>query len=101
MKRGKLQCKDIPDIPILAFLHNLPKVYDFPNRGTWFFGFDNSVNQSMPNGIGEKLVLAKMGMLIRRNLVTGCACGCRGDFYLTEKGKQHLEQHMGSVNRTP
>lgn len=92
MKRGKLQCKDIPDLPILAFLHNLPG-FDWRD-GTWFSGFDNSVDQAMPEGISEKLVLAKMGMLIRRYLVDGCTCGCRGDFKLTDKGRAYLSEKL-------
>jgi hypothetical protein len=35
--------------------------------------------QEYPN-MPEKVVLAKAKRLIRRGLVDGCACGCRGDF---------------------
>lgn len=27
-----------------------------------------------------KVVLAKCGQLVRRGLIQGCTCGCRGDF---------------------
>lgn len=30
----------------------------------------------------EKVLLAKLKRLIKRGLITGCACGCRGDFEL-------------------
>lgn len=30
--------------------------------------------------IHPKLVLSKLKSMIRRKLLTGCACGCRGDF---------------------
>lgn len=30
----------------------------------------------------EKVVLAKLRSLIKRKLMTGCPCGCRGDFEL-------------------
>jgi hypothetical protein len=31
-------------------------------------------------GVPEKVVLAKAKRLMRRGLISGCACGCRGDF---------------------
>ena len=39
----------------------------------------------------EKVVLAKARGLIRRGLISGCACGCRGDFELTDRGRELLE----------
>ena len=39
-----------------------------------------------------KVVRAKMGRLIRRGAVTGCSCGCRGDFLLTRRSIAHLER---------
>lgn len=93
-----MQCKDIPDGPILRFLENY--------EGAWCHWFDpaeiegkdsdaedfraRSVVHAMPQGTPERLVLAKMCMLIRRGLVDGCTCGCRGDFEITEKGKAFL-----------
>lgn len=86
MKADRMQCKDIPDQPILAFLRALD--------GRWanWFGneFDNSVTLAMPTGTPPKLALAKMRMLIRLDLVDGCPCGCRGDFVLTDKGYAEL-----------
>ncbi len=35
----------------------------------------------------EKVVRAKLHALLRRKLIHGCCCGCRGDFTLTEKGE--------------
>lgn len=31
-------------------------------------------------GIPEKVVLAKAKRLVQRGLISGCGCGCRGDF---------------------
>lgn len=81
------QCKDIPDKPIIQFL--------LKHKGkwcNWYFGDERDVSQAMPLGIPEKLVLAKMRMLMRRGLVKGCSCGCRGDFEITEKGEEWLNQ---------
>lgn len=33
----------------------------------------------------EKVVLAKLGGLVRRGVLSGCACGCRGDFEIRER----------------
>ncbi len=35
-------------------------------------------------GVPEKVVRAKADKLIRRGLLRGCACGCRGDFNVVE-----------------
>lgn len=81
-----MQCKDIPDEPILRFLAQRPGVWH-----NWYFGDEMDVSQVMPVGLPRKLVLAKMRMMIRRGVVDGCPCGCRGDFEITEKGKKLLE----------
>lgn len=75
------QCKDIPDLPVLSFLLSL-----CGRPGTIFPGFENSVQNGMPPGTPEKLARAKMKSLIKRKLVSGCYCGCRGDFELTDLG---------------
>lgn len=80
-----MQCKDIMDRPILEFLNTLD------NWGTLFPGFDNSVSLAMPKETPEKLVMAKMNMMIRRGVVSGCTCGCRGDYEITENGLKELE----------
>lgn len=51
-----------------------------------------NVKDAMPTGTIPKLVLAKMRMMIRRGVVDGCDCGCRGDFVITEKGLTELKQ---------
>lgn len=38
----------------------------------------------------QKIVLAKAKRLIRRKLLDGCYCGCRGDFEPTERGRELL-----------
>jgi hypothetical protein len=84
------KCKDIPDQPILEFL--------LSHKGkwcNWYFGDERDVHLAMPASTPEKLVLAKMRMLIRRGVVTGCPCGCRGDFEITEKGEASLASTSG------
>lgn len=76
-----MQVKDIPDLPILEFLAGL-------DGRCAIIGGDNDTNilMTLPD-VPVKLARAKLGNLIRRGLVDGCACGCRGDFSLTNKGK--------------
>lgn len=38
----------------------------------------------------EKVLLAKLRALVKRGLLDGCPCGCRGDFTITEKGRAAL-----------
>lgn len=50
-----------------------------PAKGHWANRFDIAKALGNPP---EKVVLAKLQKLIKRGLITGCACGCRGDFEL-------------------
>ena len=83
-----MQCKDIPDIPILQFLAGF-------NEDQWCFLCDREsharfILHAMPHDVPLKLARAKMAQLIHRKLVDGCSCGCRGDFVLTDKGREFL-----------
>lgn len=100
----RLQCKDIPDRPVMEFLARLErqeillqweeaegKIKSFyPKDGSSYSGFANYVGHGMPAGTPEKLAIAKMGMLIRKGVADGCCCGCRGEFRLTDKGRALL-----------
>lgn len=92
MTETKLQCKDIPDLPILRFIasHNGDWCNLFDTEGA--AGSEKSVFHAMPDDTPWKLGLAKMRMLLRRGLVDGCGCGCRGDFFLTDKGREFLQK---------
>jgi hypothetical protein len=85
-----MQCKDIPELPILKFLYSHEEGNGWCN---WFdLRFPNSVKHAFPEEIrNTKLVLAKMRQMIKKGLVNGCPCGCRGDFHLTQKGKDYLK----------
>jgi hypothetical protein len=79
-----MQAKDIPNEPVLEFLAGLDR------WATIFPGYDNSVQKAMPEGTPEKVARAKMYALIRRGWVDGCVCGCRGDFEITNAGRETL-----------
>lgn len=100
-----MQCKDIPDRPILDFLAAVERGeiiqrYTIggvttvrPSAGaTIFEGFENSVHRAIDHRYHQpNLVRAKMRSLIKRGLVSGCTCGCRGDFRLTPSGRANIE----------
>lgn len=43
-------------------------------------------------GYPWKVVAAKCRALVKRGLLDGCACGCRGDFTVTPAGAEMLKQ---------
>ena len=82
------QLKDVPDKLIIEFLykrHLEGKIWC-----CWFDGYENSIGQAMPQNTPEKIKIKKMAKLINRGLVSGCSCGCRGDYEITEKGIEWL-----------
>jgi hypothetical protein len=90
-----MQAKDIPDVPVLEFLNQHVGEWcnwvDLKTESTFEIRYQGrSVLHAMPEGTVSKLALAKMKSLIKRGLVDGCACGCRGDFQITREGKQFL-----------
>lgn len=84
-----MQAKDISEKPVLRFLFLLDQIR---RLGTWRKNCETSVMKAMPEGTPEKLARAKMRQLIKRGLVDGCPCGCRGDYRITEKGTAVLYQ---------
>jgi hypothetical protein len=82
-----MQCKDIPDLPILEFVAS--------HQGhwcNWCFEDDRDVRKAMPNGFAtpDRLVVKKMAKLIDRGLLDGCGCGCRGDYVITDAGLEEI-----------
>lgn len=98
-----MQSKDIPVEPILRHLlkfnepHKRCGEWCSP-EGHWCLRFVDENESRVWNAFPDKeatpenLLLAKMSKLIKQGLVDGCACGCRGDFEITEKGRAKLEE---------
>ncbi|UTC28146.1 hypothetical protein GURKE_01150 [Brevundimonas phage vB_BpoS-Gurke] len=92
MKNGRLQAKDFPDRPLVEFIASLNGRW-----GTWCWSdsvdptfWDHSVAPLFPEDTPDKLIRAKMAGLIRRGVIDGCPCGCRGDYEITDQGRAYL-----------
>lgn len=96
LPRTRLQAKDLSTLTILQFLaqfesHEWKSWWaNLPNRdwGDW------SIANQFPeiNQSNERVLLRKMSRLVVRGYVGGCDCGCRGDFYLKDKGRTLLRK---------
>ena len=92
-----MQCKDIPDMPILEFLKHHKDRWC-----TWGDGYSMpTIQDAMPEGTPHKLQLAKMKKLMERDLVDGCGCGCRGDFEITSKGIEFIDNNAFAGDANP
>jgi hypothetical protein len=78
-----VQCKNIADAPLLRFI--AAKELE---KGMWVNTWDFAPPYSELPG---NLFRAKMGQLLKRGLIDGCNCGCRGDYEMTAKGREYLE----------
>lgn len=95
MKNGRPQAKDIADADALAAVVDcmdhpaIPKTDTDPGcEGRHGPASRWAVADRL--GFPREVVLAKLRSLVKRKLVTGCTCGCRGDFELTKGGEAVL-----------
>lgn len=89
MKNGKLQCKDVPDQPIIDWIAKQDK------WTTHFLGSDGKPisDWSIPLEIlpgNENFRLAKLRSMMKKRLIKGCDCGCRGDWEI------YKDNHMST-----
>lgn len=73
------QAKDIADVEILRAVEELCFM-----ENAWAVTWN--VQAQFP-AFPPKVVNAKLSRLLRRGLLTGCDCGCRGDWELTHRGR--------------
>lgn len=90
-----MKASDINDRTVLLFLRGRTKWAS--NFGYEDLNDGDSIFRCMPSGTPYKVGLAKMRQLIKRGLVQGCGCGCRGDYEITDDGKAYLS---GSGNQS-
>lgn len=76
----RMQCKDIPDELFLDAVRS-------PGEpGAWRMRWD--VQAALEREIGpvpERLFLAKARKLMAARKLSGCPCGCRGDYHLPDE----------------
>ncbi|ALY08732.1 hypothetical protein FDH65_gp47 [Arthrobacter phage Circum] len=97
---NKIQAKYIPTESVLALISHLeyrpaligvPKSYRNPIELYRIKNVLISDIHKLWNTIPPKVINAKLNRLIRKGLIDGCTCGCRGDFELTDAGREMLE----------
>lgn len=82
-----MQAKDVEETPILRYVAS-PRFRETSGLQLWATRWDIAM-AVVPN-VNEKVLLAKLRAMVKKGLLNGCACGCRGDFTITEKGRQAL-----------
>lgn len=88
-----VQAKHLSDLDVLKFIDEESKTPWGgapalpPGDTRWVFTCEV---QDRFTEFPAKVVLAKCSALIKRKLIDGCTCGCRGDFELTAKGREVL-----------
>lgn len=94
------QAKDIPTELILRIINELgarflercnrPPRYDCAWATIW--DIEASID-TMP----KKVVLAKLRKLMKAGYITGCDCGCRGDYELLDKARDEFGDEFGDL----
>lgn len=99
MKNGRFQAKDIDDV---FFLRSVDWCQMCPDPPVPWKKSHTSVYDTFPHWVNRsyleclmpifppEVILSKARSLIARGLMTGCDCGCRGDFELTDSGRQAI-----------
>lgn len=71
-----ISAKDIPDEKALDAIRSTKGKWGVPD---WSMTGDIQANL---NQYPPKVVLAKLKSLVKRQVIGGCACGCKGNFYI-------------------
>lgn len=94
MDSKKYQVKDIDKNKVLEeFAKHQGKwafVYD-DNVISWGVGKDEVISNILTS-YPRKVVLEFFKKMINKGYLGGCACGCRGDFEITDKGLELINQ---------
>lgn len=95
-KHGLFQAKDIDDrffLECVLYIQYEPRPPGDCCASPWsvipHWAHTTHLDRMMPM-FPTPVIIAKAAALIKRGLLTGCTCGCRGDFELTDKGLEFL-----------
>lgn len=91
---GAVKAADIQDRDFLAAVAEIQRI-----GGSWanwrrsreYGNGEGGIMDRFPE-VPEKVMYAKARRLLKRELMTGCACGCRGGFELTPSGRDLLKE---------
>lgn len=74
-----MKCADIPDQAIIDAINQCidEKTIEYGSQALWAHIWD--LTPKFPE-FPERLVRAKLYKMIRAKKISGCTCGCRGDF---------------------
>jgi hypothetical protein len=87
MQATRPKAADLPDRDVLAAVYELVEA-----QGYWT---NTAAVHERFASYPFKVVAAKLKSLYKRGLVSGCPCGCRGDWELTWEGRQVLWGRLG------
>jgi hypothetical protein len=90
-----MQAKNIPDKLLLEMFARHQGQWAFwwnDGRFSWGHGDEKVFETPLSSEVPYKVVHAKLKSLNKRKLIGGCACGCRGDFEITDKGLELIGQ---------
>lgn len=82
---GKPRRPKAADISDQRFLRAVLDVFEREHGWTNTWHLDERIPE-----FPRKVVIAKAGQLIKRDMLDGCTCGCRGDFELRPRGMDFL-----------
>lgn len=84
------KASDISDVEFLETIDRLSMTEGHYAQPHWVLTFDLYPEFAQ---FPYKVVLAKARQLINRKLLSGCGCGCRGDFELNDASREFLAEH--------
>jgi hypothetical protein len=95
-----VQAKHVPE---LAILQAMARHADGKWWTHWPYNMDDpgdpwSLLTAVPElaAFPDRVLRAKLGTLVRRGLLDGCDCGCRGDWVILPKGREALARMEGT-----
>lgn len=91
--RKDIQAKHIQDMTLLEVVSDLmrasaaSKFRPCDDEFLWTHTWD--IQKRFPD-VPRKVIAAKLAALVKRKLLDGCTCGCRGDFVVTSHGRAFM-----------
>jgi hypothetical protein len=91
--KPKIQAKHIPDeamVLIIKQLKGMPGMYGYPGGIQVFRPAEHTTVNitdicNLYPSVPRKVIMAKLRRLVKRGVIDGCTCGCRGDFKVIGK----------------